>query len=177
MNDRLLWFVPTIALAIGMIGLGMVQAERPPVEGHLSPAEFGLPTYPGAFDFKSNVTDPRSKSIAFKIHQGTSEHVAAFYRTEMKKRDYLLKEDAALPFPVPGLKPNQIIRNAPGRQLVFAHPKKAEAVLVWAIEHPVGSAPTQVVLGFCPLAQILPEWKATRAGTTPPRSSSRSPGR
>lgn len=154
MNDRLLWFVPTIALAIGMIGLGMVQAERP-ASGQQTPAEFGLPTYPGSFGFLSSTADPRSKSIAFKVRQGSPQQVADYYRAEMRKRDYLVKQDQALQFPIPGAREGEILRKAPGRQLIFAHPKKAEAVVLWAVEQPFHDAPTQVALGFGPVSQLL----------------------
>ena len=102
------------------------------------------------------------KTITFKLRHDNSQQVAEYYLREMSQRAYVLKLDEAVTFPVPGAKPGQILRNAPGRQLVFAHPKKQEAVMLWAIEQPIRDAKTQVALGFGPLSQLVGE-RATHA--------------
>src|SRR5205823_5542210 len=120
MRERFLWFVPVIPLAVGLFGLRVVEAHRS-LPGRQTPTEFGLPTFPGGFRFKSSTADPRSRSFAFLVKDRSADEVADYYRQRMKAAGYEIQEDSHATFPVPSDRPDGEPKPTPGRELVCIH--------------------------------------------------------
>src|SRR5438477_2549506 len=99
MKERLLWFVPALALAAGFIALRLFGPHLQPAAA-ATLSSYGLPTFPGAFDFKVFTGDPRSRSVAYLVKRPSGD-VAAYYRAEMVKRAFRVTEDTSVSFHVP----------------------------------------------------------------------------
>src|SRR5947207_8850529 len=99
MKERLLWFVPALAVAAGFIALRLFGPHLPPAADSAL-ARFGLPSFPGAYQFKAFTGDPRSRSVAYLVKRPASD-VATYYRKEMAARSFHLAQDAPMSFPVP----------------------------------------------------------------------------
>jgi hypothetical protein len=145
MKERLLWFVPVLALAVGMVGLRMVRAEKG-LPGQERPSEYGLPTFPGAYQFKSSTANPHSLSFAYTVKSASAAQVAAYYRPAMAAVGFQREQETPLSVPVPGPKDGVSDRRAPGRRLLFTNTRQDLAVLLMVVEQPYGGAHTQVAL-------------------------------
>src|SRR4029453_693842 len=103
MKERLLWFVPALALAVGLVGLRMVRAEKG-LPGQESPSAYGLPTFPGAYRFKSSAEKPPTLSFASLGKGASAAQVADYSRPAMIQRGYQLEQETPVNFPVPSPK-------------------------------------------------------------------------
>src|SRR5436305_10124686 len=113
MRERLLWFVPALALAAGFAALRLFGPHLPPAAGSVLPY-FGLPTFPGGYEFKVSTENPRSRSVAYLVKRPSAD-VAAYYRKEMATRSFRLAQDSSLNFPVPAAA-RGVSHHVPGRQ-------------------------------------------------------------
>src|SRR5438067_8454951 len=99
MKERILWFVPALALAAGFIALRLFGPHLPPAADTVL-AHFDLPSFPGAYEFKAFTGDPRSRSVAYLVKRPAKD-VATYYSREMAARSFKLAQDNTMNFPVP----------------------------------------------------------------------------
>lgn len=151
MKERLLWFVPALALAAGFVGLRVFGPHLAPAADRIL-ARFGLPTFPGGYEFKAFTGDPRSRSVAYLVKR-PADDVATYYRREMSTRSFRLAQDTPVQFPVPAAG-RGVAHRVPGRQLLFEDTPNNRAVVVMAVEQPVRGAHTQVAVAFGPMSAL-----------------------
>jgi hypothetical protein len=154
MKERLLWFVPVLALAVGMVGLRMVRAEKG-LPDQERPSAYGLPTFPGGYKFKSSTENPPSLSFAYLVKDANAAQIADYYRPAMAAHGYQLEQETPLNFPVPSPKGgDKADHRAPGRRLLFTNARADRAVILMAVEQPFAGAQTQVALASGSLKEL-----------------------
>jgi hypothetical protein len=123
-----------------------VQEPAGAKSGRKKPEQFGLPSYPGAFDFRSTESDPKNGSAAFSIRKGTAADIARFYIAALGKQggefrgrgNTVLQPGTAANSPVlKGVRARWLTRDRHGELILLAldTPQKgrtAQAVLSWS---------------------------------------------
>jgi hypothetical protein len=72
---------------------GVLESRvRGPKQGRKKPEEFGLPSYPGAFDHISTEVNASSGSAAFSVRKGTPDAIARFYIRELGAKGWQFRE-------------------------------------------------------------------------------------
>ena len=70
--------------------------------GRNSPAAFGLPVYPGSFQFNSMGPGKESGSAAFRVKKGTAVDVVRFYVEKLGEKGWEFESRQELTLPTPG---------------------------------------------------------------------------
>lgn len=165
--DFILWLLPLVVMAVvgvalrGAIGKAPGSAspdsgaEGPSLRlGRLRPDHWGLPTLPGAYDFRSSEGLYPMGSASYRLPSGTAVTAAEFYRRELTAAGWEVIDLHAHTYPLPeGVRAPSGAGQASGRRLIAAHRGKNWLIIANFIERPSPGVAVDVSMGISRLSE------------------------
>jgi len=125
---------------------------EPAVHDRKRPSDYGLPTYPGAFEFHSVTAGLEQGSTAFSVRRGTAREVAAYYRKKLPGLGWEFQAEQTAT-ERPGNPGDPKARTARGLRQIWVRREPREQLQLLALDLPQKDSTAQVVLGWAALAE------------------------
>jgi hypothetical protein len=123
----------------------------PGKQGRKSPGAFGLPVYPGAFDFHSMESTKEIGSASFSIKRGTADDVVQFYMLELGSKGWVFQWQRPAT-ETPGPKGGSLVFQ--GARARWTSADSARQLTLLALNDPGKDRTSQAVLSWAPSGSV-----------------------